>query len=1024
MIHPFTHPAGRIIAICAALLATAVMAGAQTATSGEVRGRVFNASSGRNLNNARVSVKGTTIEGFTDASGEYRLQVPPGDVELAVNYTGLAAQTARVTVPAAATVRQDFELDARSAPSRQGEIAVLDAFSVSERRLSAQALALNEQRYAPNIKNVVTADEFGDIGEGNIAEFVKFIPGVSADYSANVGIGISIRGLPGSTTIVTVDGSDVASAAMAPDGSPTRAVGLEALRLNNISRIEVTKVPTPDQPANAMGGSVNVISRNAFERRNPQLTARVFTTFNSRSFGTTKLDKRTGSRPELSARPLQPGFRFAYERPVNKSFAYTVSGGSAVRNYQYRSASTPWNTSTNVLSGAEISAQEQLYRATDIAFGAEWRISDAHALRASLLYVDNVSYISRNRLNIEFGAGATGGANFVQGAPAGNGLVEMGNPSTAQNNSKTVQVNLGYHFQVGAWKLEADGYVSRSRSAGRGVDQGFFNRVDLDIPNLAIRGEGLYAGLPGLPLPRAITAVDRAGNPVDIFNGGIYSLSRVVSRPSDGSDGKTGFKAKLSRELGRGVKLTTGVAYNSQQRDYRENFEVRNFRSGTSAQVRQAQNYDVLNSVYSATAQNYFPGRQVQWVSLAKIYDLYQEHPEYFTLNEANSYSGSVRPSKKLKETISVAYLRADWRTLDNRLWLVGGVRFESTTDKGEGPLDNIGATFVRDRNGNYVRDAAGNLIPVTSDALERTTLRYVYRGARASKTYEDYYPSLNATFNLTDNFLLRAAYARTLGRPDLGEIIPGLTIADPTVPLDRRIITVINSGLMPWTSDGVDLSLESYHSKWGIGTLGVFEKQIKNFFGGIRVPTTTQRLEQYQIPEAFPGEFAGYDIVTKENVGDARIRGIELSYKQSLFFLGRWGESIQLFGNVTALKLAGSNAADFSRYSPRIYNWGISLARPKYLVRMNWHQRPGRMLEPRGDNPALPKNCSSSRTVVSAEAEYRITKRLSLYGTANNLTDTPEISRRYGSITPEYAKTTGLSVYGTDFTLGLRGTF
>lgn len=677
-----------------------------------------------------------------------------------------------------------------------------------------------------------------------------------------------------------------------------------------------------------------------------------------------------------------------------------------------------------MLSGAEINAQEQLYRATDIAFGTAWRIGEAHGLRAAVLYVDNVSYISRNRLNIEFGGGATGGANFVQGAPAGNGLVEMGNPATAQDNSKTVQVNLGYHYQRGVWKLEADGSVSRSRSARRDTDQGFFNRVDLDIPNLVLRGEGLSTGLPKSPLPRTITAVDRAGVPVDIFNGGIYSLSRVVSRPSDGSDGKTSFKAKLARELGRGFKLTTGVQYNSQERDYRENFKRWDFRTGSSAQVRQARNYDVLNPDYSATAQNYFPGRQVQWVSLAKIYDLYKEHPEYFTLNEANSYSGSVRPSKKLKETISAAYLRADWRALDNRLWLVGGVRFEHTEDVGQGPLDNIGATFVRDRNGNYLRDAAGNLIPVPGDALERTKLRYVYRGAHAKKSYQDYYPSLNATFNLTDNFLVRAAYARTLGRPDLGEIIPGLTIADPTVPADRRIISVINSGLMPWTSDGVDLSLESYHSKWGVGTIGVFEKQIKNFFGGIRVPATAQRLEQFQIPEAFPGEFSSYDIVTKENVGAARIRGIELSYKQSLFFLGRWGESIQLFGNATALKLAGSNAADFSRYSPRIYNWGISFARPKYSVRMNWHQRPGRILEPKGDDPRVPKNWSSSRTVVSAEAEYRITRRLSLYGTANNLTDTPEVSRRYGSITPEYAQTTGLSVYGTDFTLGVRGTF
>lgn len=63
MIYAFSHAAGRVLAIDAALLATAIMAGAQTAITSEVRGRVFNASSGRNLNTAQVTVKGTTIGG-------------------------------------------------------------------------------------------------------------------------------------------------------------------------------------------------------------------------------------------------------------------------------------------------------------------------------------------------------------------------------------------------------------------------------------------------------------------------------------------------------------------------------------------------------------------------------------------------------------------------------------------------------------------------------------------------------------------------------------------------------------------------------------------------------------------------------------------------------------------------------------------------------------------------------------------------------------------------------------------------
>ena len=218
------------------------------------------------------------------------------------------------------------------------------------------------------------------------------------------------------------------------------------------------------------------------------------------------------------------------------------------------------------------------------------------------------------------------------------------------------------------------------------------------------------------------------------------------------------------------------MAVNLQDRDYRENFRRWDFRP-RHTRMAPGQNYDLIDPVYSRTAQNYFPGRQVQWPSLEKLHQLFRAHPEYFVLNEANSYSGSVTPSKKLQEMITAAYLRADVKAIDNRLWLVGGARFEKTNDEGWGPLDEISSTFQKDQNGNFRRDSAGNLIPVVGTALDRQKLRFQYRGAHAKKSYHGYYPSLNASFDLQHDLMLRAAYARTIGRPNLGEIIPGQTI-------------------------------------------------------------------------------------------------------------------------------------------------------------------------------------------------------------------------------------------------------
>jgi hypothetical protein len=64
----------------------------------------------------------------------------------------------------------------------------LEALSVvADREMTAQAIAMNEQRSAPNLKNVVAFDEFGDRGLENIGEFLLFLPGVSVNVDGDSG---------------------------------------------------------------------------------------------------------------------------------------------------------------------------------------------------------------------------------------------------------------------------------------------------------------------------------------------------------------------------------------------------------------------------------------------------------------------------------------------------------------------------------------------------------------------------------------------------------------------------------------------------------------------------------------------------------------------------------------------------------------------------------------------------------------------------------------------------------------------
>ena len=115
-------------------------------------------------------MKQTDIIALTDDTGSYRLtRVPSGPVVLEVYYTGLDPQTVSVNVPAGGNVTQDVSLTNSSLFGTQDPTVRLDAFTVAASKETDNAsIAINDQRFAPNIKNVVSTDSHGEVMGGNI----------------------------------------------------------------------------------------------------------------------------------------------------------------------------------------------------------------------------------------------------------------------------------------------------------------------------------------------------------------------------------------------------------------------------------------------------------------------------------------------------------------------------------------------------------------------------------------------------------------------------------------------------------------------------------------------------------------------------------------------------------------------------------------------------------------------------------------------------------------------------------------
>ena len=180
---------------------------AQSTAGGTVEGRVANDALGTYLTNARVTLA-SGHQTFTDEFGYYRLTgVPAGEARVRVFYTGMPTQDRTLTVAAGQSVRQDFGLGADNAAANPNAAVKLDSFVVAASRdMTAAALAVNEQRFTQNIKTVVSTDSFGDIADGNVGEFVKFMPGVSLGFSGGHAASISVGGMPPESTPIMIDG--------------------------------------------------------------------------------------------------------------------------------------------------------------------------------------------------------------------------------------------------------------------------------------------------------------------------------------------------------------------------------------------------------------------------------------------------------------------------------------------------------------------------------------------------------------------------------------------------------------------------------------------------------------------------------------------------------------------------------------------------------------------------------------------------------------------------------------------------
>jgi len=232
-----------------ALVGSFLSASALTA-QGIIVGTIVNDETGLALTGVSVRIPTVQREVLTDRTGRYVLTgVPAGAQVLTTRYLGYAPVTRSVTVVAGQTVTADIRLKA-------AEI-VLGAVVVTMPR-TGQAAALSQQQFAGNLTNIVAADQIGRFPDANIGDALKRIPGVTIGLDQGEARFGSIRGTEPRFNAVMVNGERVPSAE-----AEVRNVQLDLVPADMVQAIEVNKSLTPEMDADAIGGSVNLVTRAA-----------------------------------------------------------------------------------------------------------------------------------------------------------------------------------------------------------------------------------------------------------------------------------------------------------------------------------------------------------------------------------------------------------------------------------------------------------------------------------------------------------------------------------------------------------------------------------------------------------------------------------------------------------------------------------------------------------------------------------------------------------------------------------------
>ena len=820
--------------------------------AGVVTGRVSDTGSGDFLPGANVFLEGTNYGASSDRAGNYSITgVPEGSYTLRVTYVGYSDYSNSVTV-GSDPVNENVQLNV--------SYVAMDAVNVSG-LAQGQAKALSLQRSAGNIKNIVSSEMIERFPDQNVADAIQRLPGVALETDHGEGRYVQIRGAEAQLNTTTLNGIRIPS----PEDTE-RIVSLDVIPSFLLGSIELSKAITPDMDGDAIGGSVNLITKNGFD-------------YDGR---TINLKVAGGQRTMRGKNTGMAALNYA-DQLMNNRLGLIISGSYENNDMHTDNIEMEWDDKYEYVTDVVDSEEDETYV-----------VEESDGIILTDLQLRNYN-LSRERMGI------TGNLDYKLNANSKLYVRTMWNRYTDFEERDRLRFRFdksvdeeepgsGYDpadgLAVSLARIERDlksrtsiSYINSYTFGG----QHQFGKIGVDYSYTISHAEELRTPSTNITFevkdvnwdyeysdehyPTMSNFTDDDGGEFDPDDASNYELDEIEllgkyfpnAKDPDGNlatDDDQIMTFNVSMDLSVGPlsgKVKAGVKLSSKEKvsdrtgnelwgwDGENDFFMTDFNKNIDGN-------DFMDGNYTHTLG----------IDVDKIHNYMVANIDSFEILPV--YEDVFFETWNAKEDLTAFYGMADMRM--GNINIIAGARMENAST--EYTSWNGDIEEIEDAEGTY-EESLALLTAVTKTADHSVAL-----------------PMFHVKYGINDNMFARLAYTETMARPNYGSLVPYVLAEDEEAEAG-------NPELVPAHSKNIDFMFEYYVGPLGIVSFGYFTKDIADYFYvGVFENLVVQGKEYEEVKMPTNGE-------------GATLSGWEINVQQQLSFLPGPLSGLGVYANYTS---------------------------------------------------------------------------------------------------------------------------